>query len=67
MDVNQFGLYSSSAQMTQIHVILHSHLTSASLPPYLLSTNSALILPSIIPSPPITQNQEKHTPAGLGK
>lgn len=33
----------------------------SSLPTSSLS-ESALILPSIVPSPPITQNQEKHTP-----
>lgn len=37
---------------------------SACLP---LPANSALIPPPITLSPPITQNQEKHTPAGLGE
>lgn len=38
-----------------------SYSLSLSLSPPPLS-ESALILPSIVPSPPITQNQEKHTP-----
>lgn len=40
-----------------------SYSLSLSPPPLSESlSESALILPSIVPSPPITQNQEKHTP-----
>lgn len=82
MDVNQFGsvLPTSSdplgisllsfflgADDTSPHDLKKNfflHFTSASLP---LPANSALIPPPITLSPPITRNQEKHTPAGLGE
>lgn len=60
-------LDSSRPQLTLICVILHlqCHTVSLSRPTSSLRVSlseSALILPSIVPSPPITQNQEKHTP-----
>ena len=65
-----FQHYSSRPQLTQICATLHLQRHTAiqplflSLPPPLCKAllESALILPSTVPSPPITQKQEKHTP-----